>query len=99
MLLETAARRDEAERLLGVLIKARESSESNLKALGQSDLVKQITGKSSLDTAINSTKRLIESFNRVLKDLRSELGSDELALLNEIEREAAAKTATSKLSV
>jgi len=90
MLLETTNRRDEAERLLRVLIEARESSEKNLASLGQPDLVKQVTGRSSMDNAIASTRRLIDSFNRVLADLRDGLDEQDVALLAEITREAQA---------
>lgn len=93
MLLQTTTRRDEAEALLRVLIEARESSEKNLASLGQPDLVKQVTGRSSMDNAINSTKRLIESFNRVLADLRDGLDEADVALLGEIAREAQARKA------
>jgi len=84
MLLETATRRDEAEALLRVLMEARESSERNLASIGQPDLVKEVTGRSSIDNAIASTKRLIESFNRVLADLRDGLEPEDAELLAEI---------------
>ena len=83
MLVETTARRDEAETLLRLLLDAKEASEKNLSQLGQTDLVKQVTGRSSIDTAIASTQRLVESFNRVLTDLRDGLDDEDLALLRE----------------
>lgn len=89
MLVETTARRDEAEALLRSLLDAKSSSEKNLAQLGQADLMKKVTGRSSLDNAIASTQRLVESFNRVLGGLRDNLEEGDLELLAEIEAEDA----------
>lgn len=88
MLVETTARRDEAEALLRSLLDAKHASERNLAQLGQPDLVKQVTGRSSLDNAIASSQRLVESFNRVLSNLRDNLDEADLELLEEIEADA-----------
>ena len=40
----------------------------------------------SIDTAIESTRRLVASFDRVLVELRSSLSDDELATLGQIEQ-------------
>ena len=85
MLLETTQRRDEANVLLRTLLDAKKVSERNLAAIRQPDLVKKVTGKSSMDNAIESTRKLIDSFNRVLDDLRRNLSDEELAMLGPIE--------------
>jgi hypothetical protein len=81
MLVETTARRDEAEALLRVLIDARTLSEQNLAKIGRPDLVKKVTGRSSMDNAVASAQRLVESFNRVLTDLRESVDEADLSLL------------------
>jgi len=85
MLIETTQRRDEANLLLRTLLDAKKISERNLAAIRQPDLVKKVTGKSSMDNAIESTRRLIDSFNRVLDDLRRNLSDEDLAMLGPIE--------------
>lgn len=85
MLIETTQRRDEANLLLRTLLDAKKISERNLAAIRQPDLVKKVTGKSSMDNAIESTRKLIDSFNRVLDDLRRNLSDEDLAMLGPIE--------------
>ncbi|MCA9302844.1 MAG: hypothetical protein KC996_01845 [Phycisphaerales bacterium] len=85
MLIETTQRRDEANLLLRTLLDAKKISERNLAAIRQPDLVKKVTGKSSMDNAIESTRKLIDSFNRVLDDLRRNLSEEDLAMLGPIE--------------
>jgi hypothetical protein len=82
LLVETTQRRDDAARLLDTLLDAKRVSESNLASLQQDDMLKRVTGKSSMDNAIASTRRLIDSFNRVIDDLRRNLSDDELAELD-----------------
>lgn len=89
MLVETTARRDEAEALLRALLDAKSASEKNLAEIRRPDFMKQVTGKSSMDNAIASTQRLIESFNRVLSDLKQNLSDEDARLLAEITGEAA----------
>jgi len=85
ILVETVGRRDEAEALLRALVDAKASSEKNLAEIRQSDFMKKVTGKSSMDNAIASTQRLIESFNRVISDLKANLSDEDLALLGGLE--------------
>lgn len=82
--IETVQRRDEARALLETLLAAKRCSEQNLAEIRRSDLVKQVTGKSSMDNAIESTRRLIASFDKVLEDLRGTLGPEEIELLDEV---------------
>ncbi len=85
MLVETTQRRDEANALLRTLLDAKAISERNLEAIRQPDLVKKVTGKSSMDNAIESTRKLIDSFNRVLDDLRRNLSEEDIAMIGIIE--------------
>lgn len=84
ILTETADARADAERLLAGLIDARAKSEQRLVELSRSDILKSLTGKSALDNAIGSTERMIESLDRVLRELREKLTPEEIALLEEI---------------
>ena len=81
---QTAARRDEARSLLEALRDAKRVSEANLQSLGRRDLVKDVTGRSSIDAAIERTRGLVESFNRVLADLSANLDDADAALLAEL---------------
>ncbi len=85
VLVETMTRRDEAEALLRALLDAKATSEKNLAAIRQADFMKSVTGRSAMENAIASTQRLIESFNRVITDLRSNLSDEDLELLGELE--------------
>lgn len=83
ILLKTAADRDRAETLLRQLIDAKTVSEKNLADTKQPDFLKQVTGKSALDNAIQSTQRMIETLNRTLDQFKRELSDEDLALLDE----------------
>ncbi len=80
ILSQTTKRRDEATKLLSSLLEAKRVSERNLATIRQDDLLKRVTGNSSMDNAIASTRKLIDSFNRVIDDLRRNLSDDELSL-------------------
>ncbi|MEM9373310.1 MAG: hypothetical protein AAGA55_06675 [Planctomycetota bacterium] len=82
---DTIQRRDEARTLLDTLLEAKGVSERNMASINRPDMIKQVTGKSSMDAAIDSTKRLIDSFDRVLVDLKSSLSDEDLALLDEVD--------------
>ncbi|MFK7760115.1 MAG: hypothetical protein AB8C13_09215 [Phycisphaerales bacterium] len=79
ILSQTISRRDHATKLLSSLLEAKSVSERNLATLNQDDLLKRVTGNSSLDNAVASTRKLIDSFNRVIDDLRRNLSDEELA--------------------
>lgn len=85
MIRETTQRRDDALVLLRSLLDAKAVSEQNLAQLQQPDLIKQVTGQSSMDKAIASTRRLIDSFNRVLDDLRRNLSDEDLECIGAVE--------------
>jgi len=71
VLLETLAARQRAEELLKQLHQAQAECEGCLKADQRQDAMKQVTGKSSLETAIATTKRMIEMLDRALEEARS----------------------------
>jgi hypothetical protein len=81
LLAQTTRRRDEANKLLQSLLDAKKVSERNLASINQDDLLKRVTGNSSMDNAIASTRKLIDSFNRVIDDLRRNLSDEDLAAL------------------
>ncbi|MBX3317738.1 MAG: hypothetical protein KF902_12850 [Phycisphaeraceae bacterium] len=81
MLLETVTARDEAHHFLRALEDAKVRSEKHLAEIGQPDHLKAVTGKSAMDNAIASTRRLIETYDRVLGELKANLCDEDLALL------------------
>ncbi len=78
MLMETAAVRDKAEALLRSLLDAKAKSEAYLAELRQPDKVRQVTGRSSMDNAIASTQRMIETLNRQLEGLKRGVSEEDL---------------------
>lgn len=56
--------RANAELLLRSLLEAKEQSETLLQSTGGKDHLRTLTGKSSLDNAIASTRRMIETLTR-----------------------------------
>lgn len=83
ILLQFTAARDHAESLLRVLLEARAQSEKHLAEVKQPDAMKRVTGRSSIDNAVASTQRMIESINRNIGQIERELSDEDLALLNE----------------
>jgi acyl-CoA reductase-like NAD-dependent aldehyde dehydrogenase len=77
VLLETLAARQRAEELLKTLQQAQLECEGQLKAEQRQDAMKQVTGKSSLETAIASTRRMIEMLDRALEEARASLADDD----------------------
>ncbi len=82
---ETRTRRDEARALLRALMDAKTRAEQAGPGAKPLDSLEHVTGRSSMDKAIESTRRLIDSFNRVLDDLCGGMTEEDLALLAEIE--------------
>lgn len=81
ILRETTLVREKAQALLQGLIEAKSSSEKHLDEIRQLDPLKRLTGQSSMDNAISSTRRMIESLDRALEQLRTDLTDEDLALL------------------
>lgn len=83
MLIETISARDEAKAFLKALEEAKCQSERHLVEIGQPDHLKLVTGRSAMDNAILSTKRLIETYERVLGEMKTNLSDEDLALLDD----------------
>ena len=64
--------RNEADRLLERLVRDRRLSEQRLAAAGKQDPLKRLTGTSSLDRAIESTRTLLRSVDELVEELRGE---------------------------
>jgi hypothetical protein len=65
-LTEFLAHREQAEAVLRSLIEAREECDRQVERFKRSDLFKTVTGRSALDSAISSTKKMIEHLDRCL---------------------------------
>ncbi len=65
---ETAMLRERVSGLLVELGEAKAVSETNLAGLGVADRFKKVTGRSSLDNAIATTKRLAATLDRALDE-------------------------------
>src|SRR4051812_34527474 len=66
VLLETLAARQRAAELLKTLEQARCECEAQLKTEQRQDAMKTVTGKSSIESAIAQTKRMVELLDRAL---------------------------------
>ena len=77
-LLETNAQRDRAEAVLESLQRAKRDVERQLDRLQREDALAQVTGRSSLDDAIESTQRMIDTLNRALETMRSRVPEREI---------------------
>lgn len=84
ILVETIAARERAESLLRGLLRARTTSERHLAALRRTDVLKQVTGSSSLENAINSTRRMIDALDRAIASFERDLDPQDLVLLDEL---------------
>lgn len=76
VVLETTATRDKAEALLEALRRAREESKRQMKALGMTDKLREATGRSCYDNAIDSTRRMIDTLSRCVRDAGRDLDYD-----------------------
>lgn len=70
VLLETESARQRAVELLKQLQAAHIECEAQLKAEQRPDNLKNITGKSSLEEAIQNTQRMIELIDRAMQEAR-----------------------------
>ena len=64
---ETVRIREQASELLSELLAQRDMLEVSLEEGGRRDQMKSITGRSALDNAILSTRRIIQSIDRLLE--------------------------------
>ncbi len=71
---KTRAARAQAVSLLASLREARSASEQRLAESSRIDRLKQVTGRSSLENAIEATRHMIETLDRNLAELESDVG-------------------------
>ncbi|MEC9374701.1 MAG: hypothetical protein VYC34_12690 [Planctomycetota bacterium] len=76
IVLETNAARDKAEALLRGLLDAKAVTERELSRLRREDPMRQVRGRSAIDNAISSTKRMIDTLNRSLEDAAHAIDED-----------------------
>jgi len=69
---KTKVARQQAEALLKGLVEAKSLSERRLAELRLTDHLKHVTGRSSLDNAIASTRRMIDTLDRTMAQFRRE---------------------------
>jgi hypothetical protein len=74
ILCRTQGARARAESVLEGLCEAKTESERRLSESRRSDPLKQVTGRSSLDNAIDTTRRMIDTLDRNLVELERETG-------------------------
>ena len=74
-LIETRRTRENAERLLASLQDAHASCEAQLASEKRADLVKHVTGKTSLEQAIDETRRMIEVLKRAEAEADRDAGA------------------------
>lgn len=89
VVLETTATRDKAEALLEALRRARRESDAQMHALGLTDKLKDATGRSFYDNAIESTRRMVDTLSRCIRDARKDLVEEGTGLSADERRELA----------
>lgn len=89
MLLDMTAARQKAEALLQQLLESKAQSERRLAEIRQPDVLKAVTGRSSLDNAILSTRRTIDTLERALDDVKKDLSEEDLAILEDLRPDGA----------
>lgn len=75
--------RQEAEALLRALVQIRGETERRLRETGQVDAMRSVTGRSSIDNAIASTERMIQTFDRLIDEAQRVGGAEDLSWLDE----------------
>lgn len=86
VLRESVDARRRAEELLQGLIAAKSQTEAYLTEIGREDPVKRLTGKSSIENAIASTRRMIETLDRAVDQVRKGLSEEDWAEIAECAR-------------
>lgn len=81
MVLDWTVSRNDAEALLESLIDAKAESEKRLSELDQADVFRDVTGRSAIDNAIHSTRRMVDTFNRIIDEAQQDLDEDDLETL------------------
>ena len=67
--------RDQADVLLQRLLRDRRQSEARFAEAGKHDPLKNLTGSSSLDRAIDATREMIRHMDDLLRELEAETSS------------------------
>jgi len=67
-LIDAAAARDEAVRLLDELVRERAAAEARQAAGGREDPIKMVSGRSAFDRAIRSTQDVLARMDALLMD-------------------------------
>ena len=67
-MLETLAARQRAAALLKQLEQAQQECDGCLKSDQRQDMMKTVTGKSSIETAMASAKRMVEMLDRAMEE-------------------------------
>lgn len=75
ILEQTHGAKADAQRLLDELIQARERSASRLAETKAEDAYERVTGRSSLDVAIERTRHMIDALERAVTDAESKVTS------------------------
>jgi len=82
ILLESQRTRAQAAEVLRELIDAKAACEATLTAERRHDMVKHITGQSSLEVAIAETRKVIDSLDRAIAAAAADLDTDDRDLLS-----------------
>jgi hypothetical protein len=69
-LTDATAARERVEAALAGLMRDRDAIEKELQEGRRADLFKHVTGKSSLDRAVDEAKRTLDSLERAIDDVR-----------------------------
>lgn len=77
ILIESHRTRAQAAEILRGLIAAQAECEATLASEKRADMVKAVTGRSSLEAAIAETRRLLDSLDRAIAEAARELDADD----------------------
>jgi len=77
ILLDTQRTRAQAAEILKELQEAKCQCEQALAADKRQDMIKQVTGQSSLESAITETRRVLESLDRAIEEAVKDLDEDD----------------------
>jgi hypothetical protein len=70
ILLELSRQRERADGLLKELQEARTRAERLLEENHRRDTFKEVTGASSIETAISSTRKMVETLDKQIQELK-----------------------------
>src|ERR1041384_3848060 len=83
VLIETHSTRVRAGELLKALQAAQAEAEQHMARAERPDVMKAVTGRSAMDNAIASTKRMIEALDRAVEEARKCLSDEDMDVLDE----------------